>query len=646
MQKSTSRVRLLPSGREVEVPRGTSLPAAIEKSGLAFELPCGGEHRCGKCKVRVRPGTVPPTPHANLSREETDDGVRLACRLSVDEDLEVYVLPRFFALDDGPVLPEGEPQRLTEALSLRLKMPPADPLVRSIRLSVPAPSLSDQTSDAARLKRALERDAGRASEIAVPLDILQGMPKRLGKPGFPVEAALFQAGRTSEIVELAPARDRPTKLLGAAIDVGTTTIGVNLLDLETGRVVSHAAGFNDQIRFGDDVIARMVYAARPEGAEKLREAVLFSIRKLLAAATGAIPEAAACLIGAVGVAGNTVMTHLLLGLDTATIRNEPYVPVTNEYPRLPASELGLPALPRAPVLVTPTVSGYLGGDIVAGLLASGMHLTGDLTLYVDIGTNGEMVLGNREWMVGCACSAGPAFEGGSLRFGMRAVEGAIDHISYCEEKGGLQPHVIGENSPPRGICGSGMIDLLYQLYYNGLMNQKGKLDIEKGRKAVISGPEGNCCRLRGSGDRVEEPPVTVSEGEIENLIRTKGAVWAGIHTLLKNLSIRPADIAKVVIAGNFGRSLDIRHAIGIGMLPDIPADRYSYIGNGSLLGASLALLSRSLCEQAAAIARNITYMELAAVPGYMEEFVASLFIPHTDRSLFPSHQFLPSRTES
>jgi uncharacterized 2Fe-2S/4Fe-4S cluster protein (DUF4445 family) len=482
----------------------------------------------------------------------------------------------------------------------------------------------------------LSRKLGKAIEIAVPLALLQRLPKTLRESSFAVDIVLAETDSVCEVIDIVPASGQPVKWLAAAIDIGTTTIGLNLFDVKSSRLVSHAVGFNDQILFGDDVITRMVYASRPAGLEKLKKAVLSSINTLLETARKAVPGVEPHHVAALSIAGNTVMTHLLLGLDPATIRNEPYIPVTNEYPRVTARDLGIEAHPRAPVLLAPSVSGYLGGDITAGILAADLHASERPVLYVDIGTNGEMVLGNRDWMMGCACSAGPAFEGGSLRFGMRAVEGAIDHISFSKDRDELIPHTIG-NGTPRGICGSGMIDLLYQLYYNGFMNQKGTLDPQRASGALVEDSYGTSYAVwKGRGEN-EGAAITVSEPEIENLIRTKGAVWAGIHTLLKNLSVAPADLERVIIAGNFGRSLAIRHAIGIGMLPDVPAEKYTYIGNGSLLGASAALLSQGMQRELSEIARRLTYLELSATPGYMEEFVASLFIPHTDRSLFPSY---------
>jgi uncharacterized 2Fe-2S/4Fe-4S cluster protein (DUF4445 family) len=334
------------------------------------------------------------------------------------------------------------------------------------------------------------------------------------------------------------------------------------------------------------------------------------------------------------VAGNATMEHLFLGIEPRYIREEPYTPAVTRFPKLSAAEVGLGIMPHAPVLISPSVASYVGGDITAGLLAAGVHRDERLSLYVDLGTNGEVALGNRDWLTACACSAGPAFEGSGVRCGMRALPGAIDQVR-ADEKGNLVFRIIGGGSP-MGICGSGLIDLLATLRATDLIDARGKFnrDADPGRIRVI-GRRAELL-LVDAGETEGSGEIAIGETDLDNLIRTKGAIFAGILTLLKGVGLELSAIERVVIAGGFGRYLDVESAIRIGMLPDLPRDRYEYIGNGSLRGAGLALLSSQLRRELDEISRRITYFELSTWPGYMDEFMAALFLPHTNAELFPS----------
>ncbi|WP_334110050.1 ASKHA domain-containing protein, partial [Thermodesulfitimonas autotrophica] len=412
-------------------------------------------------------------------------------------------------------------------------------------------------------------------------------------------------------------------------------VAAELVDLSTGSVVATAGTYNRQAAFGDDVISRIIYATETAGGQAaLREAVTETVNGLvgeLLRLRGLNPED----VRAVVCAGNTTMVHLFLGIDPTYIRLEPYIPAVNMPPPVRAAELGLAAHPEAWVYCLPGVASYVGGDITAGIKVSGIAAAEPLSLFLDIGTNGEMVLGNQEWLMACACSAGPAFEGSGITCGMRAVSGAIETVRVLP--GGFEViyRTVG-GEKPLGICGSGLIDLLASLHQAGVIDRSGRFVPGQESPRVREGSEGLEFVLAWENETGTGREIFVTQADIQNLMRAKAAVFAGIRTLLANVGLPLEAVEKVFIAGGFGRFLNIRDAIAIGMLPDLPLERYTYIGNSSLRGARLALLSQAVWEEMKAIARRVTYVELSVGNRFMEEFMSALFLPHTDLSLFPS----------
>ena len=627
---STARVTFKPDATSAVVERGATLLDAAFAAGLLLDGSCGGRGICGRCAVTVVSGPVDALegPPAKV------DGHNLACRTVIGGNVTVEV-PAASRIEGLEILTGSdraigifEPSdasldRVPDVGRFRL-----DPLATSIPLTIPAPTIDDASSDLGALRRELRRSHG-IRELDVPLTLLRRLPGRIRDADRTVAAVVARHDGTHELLELADGREhRP--VFGLAIDIGTTTVVVHLVNLRTGEIAGSAGALNGQSAYGDDVISRIIHAAEPGGLEQLRSSVVNEINVLAGSLALAHHVDRHEVVAAV-VAGNTTMIHLFLGLPPDEIRRAPYVPVATSLPVLHAAELGLHIHGRAVVACMPGVGSYVGGDITADVLASGMDQRSELTMLIDAGTNGETVIGNRDFLVCCACSAGPAFEGGGTSCGMRAAKGAISRV---ELSAGGEPvwATIGD-ARPRGICGSGLIDLLAELLRAGTLDRSGSLrpgapgvrEAEGGLEMLVASPEVT------AGGRA----ITLSAADIETLLRSKAAVYAGAAVLARRLGVDMADIERVYVAGGFGTSLDVEKAMLVGLLPDMPVDRVSFIGNGSAAGARMALLSHEAWLRSAEIAERMTYRDLGADHSFMDEYVAALFLPHTDSRRFP-----------
>ena len=503
-----------------------------------------------------------------------------------------------------------------------------DGLIKQVRLAVDIPSLSDTASDWERLQRALLSFLD-VRPLQASLASLRDLGPALRCGDWQVVATLADAGDAWRLVRVDPSQQAPLAL-GLAIDLGTTTVVAELVETETGKLLASRMAYNAQRQFGADVTARMMHAEKTGGLNELHLAILNTINELLVALcteTGTEADAIAAIV----IAGNTIMMHLLLGLDPSSIRRDPYVPATTVFPILTAVEAGLNAHPGAPLYLFPAASGYVGGDVTAGLLATGIPDRDELSILVDIGTNGETVLGNRNFLLACSGSAGSAFEGCGLEWGMAAQPGAIDHV-WIENSHLNYRTVAGE--PPRGICGSGLIEALGAFLQADVINRSGKVNlIAPYTRRGETHPE---VILAPASETALRRDIALRQADIENLIRDKAALYAGSRILLANVELSFDDVSEILIAGNFGQSLEVDQAVRIGLLPDVPREQIHFIGNSSLAGARAALLSRQAWQRAREIASSITCLELTAEPRYFEEYTAALFLPHTDLSLFPS----------
>jgi len=633
------KVTFQPSGKTVMVPRGMSILDAAAKVGILIETPCGGQGRCGRCMVRVDQGGVSHRENIHLTQQQIEEGWVLSCVARAQGDLVVSV----------PAEAQREKGWAEEAPVPVSCDWPLYPGVRQLSLQIPAPSLADNATDLERLNRVFKEKWGIDATI-LDLSQLRELAKTLREGDWQLTATIEvrDHGNAARIIDISPGTRR-RRLLGVAVDIGTTNVVVDLVDMRSGRFLDRVSARNRQALRGEDVISRIIYSERAQGMEELHQLVIGTINELLneLVEKHRIDNADVCEMV---VAGNTTMTHLFLGLPPQYIRQEPYVPTANQFPVITARELGLAINPNAPVYCLPSIAAYVGGDISAGVLSSCLYQTDELTLFLDVGTNGELVLGNADWMATCACSAGPAFEGGGVRHGMRAIEGAIEDVRINSKT--LEPtlQVMGDVAP-HGICGSGMIAALAEMFLTGVIDRAGRINLEyvnatmgRASRARV-GEHGAEYVLVWAQDAGVQEDIVLTEVDINNLIRAKAAIYAGIAVMAKSLGIPLSDIKEVLIGGAFGRHINVEQAIQIGLLPDLPWDRFKYLGNTSARGAGMVLLSRHARSKAEEIAGRMTYLELIADNSFMNEFTAALFLPHTETDRFPSVEALMSQSK-
>jgi uncharacterized 2Fe-2S/4Fe-4S cluster protein (DUF4445 family) len=637
------KVTFLPAKKTAVVPEGTLLLDAAVQAGVLLDTPCGAQGRCGRCRVKVESGRVVQPDNPHLTSQQLAEGWVLSCIARVMGDVVLTV----------PAKKERERIAIeTVASRAAMSLPcewPHYPAVRRLFLKVPPPNLEDQSADWERLKLIFQKEHG-ISHLSLELPLLKQLPTILRESNWQVTATLHFPGDSAEarLIGLRPGRARGS-LPGVAVDIGTTNVVVDLVDLQTGRIIDQASTRNKQISCGEDVISRIVYSQRGRGREELQRLVVETINELLQELAQK-HKFAPTEIEEMVVAGNTIMTHFFLGLPARYIREEPYTPAAVYFPEIKAGELGLIINPLAPVYCVPSIAAYVGGDVTAGVLSSCLFQKEKLTLFLDVGTNGEIVLGNSEWMTSCACSAGPAFEGAGIRHGMRATTGAIEAVNINART--LEPSltVIG-NVPPLGICGSGMISAVAEMFLTGVIDRAGHIDVD-----YVQSKMGKKSRVRMGEHGVEYVLVWASASgtgedivltgvDINNLLRTKAAIYAGIAVMMRHVGVSFSDIEEVLIGGAFGQHINIEHAIQIGLLPDLPWDRFKYLGNTSVAGAYQVLLSkyaRAKCEE---IAGKITYLELIADTTFMDELTGALFLPHTNIDNFPSVKLLLDQIE-
>ncbi|MEN8140219.1 MAG: ASKHA domain-containing protein [Thermodesulfobacteriota bacterium] len=618
------KVTFQPSGQSVVVLAGTTVMAAAQELGLHINASCGGTGVCGKCQVEVS---------AETEAAGQATGLQLACGYEVQGDVTI-TLPGDTALV-GAIMARHRARARTYSIDELREAGIFHPPIEKYFLELPRPSAGDNMSDGARLTQALKSQYGR-HRVVVPLAILRKLRKVLRADDFRVTVTVALPVREEQgksfVMNVQPG-NWVERNFGLAFDLGTTTVHGQLIDLHSGKVLVEEGEYNRQMSYGEDVISRIIQAEKEDGLALMQQLAAKSINLLISRmlkATGIGREE----ISSLTLAANTTMTHLLLGLEPDNIRRAPYVPVSTLFAPLRAQDIGLELAAHAVALVYPAISSYVGGDIVAGVMGAGMHLTEKLSLFIDIGTNAEIVIGNRDWLVCAACSAGPAFEGGGIRHGMRAAAGAIVDFSLAPDS--LEPMVvtIGQ-AAPAGICGSGLLIVVAALFSRGVLDHRGKFNRDMAGARLREGSSGweYVLVLAGEAGIVED--IVITEVDIDNLIRTKAAIFAGVKTLIEEVGLATTDIEEVILAGGFGSFVDLDAAITIGLLPEMGAERVNYIGNGSLLGARMSGLSNHIRQDVLDVVGRMTSFELSEVPSYHEQYVASLFLPHTDMSLFP-----------
>lgn len=653
-------VLFLPAQRRAQVAAGVSLLEAAQACGVDIHVPCGGQGRCGRCAVVVQDGDgrVRRRSTVRLSAADIAAGYALACQSLVLGDLTVVVPAQ-----------EEIARHLVTAKHAAAVEPPAgytvaDQPLQALFLALEPPSLADQTDDWSRLQRALAGGYG-VTGLTADLSLLQRLGETLRAADWQVTAvveldAWDRPSGPPRLVDLLPGR-RTDALYAVAVDIGTTTVSLFLVDLMSGRVVARAADYNDQIRRGEDIISRIVYASRKAGntpgavnfanLHELQQLVVGTINRLIEQACRRA-EVEPQQIYKATVAGNPTMLHLFLGLPPEQIRLTPYIPAVNHAPSLPgaAPALGLAIHPQATVDCLPGVASYVGADITAGVLSSGLHRSEALRLFIDIGTNGEMVLGNADWLICCACSAGPAFEGAGVEHGMRATAGAIEEVWVNGATGEPTYRTVG-GLPPKGLCGSGLISLLAELFLAGVVDKRGHLatgwtgfgdrsSLGHPRSRVRQGEHGAEYVVAWAEETATGQDIVLTEVDIDNLLRTKAAIFAGFTSLAEAVGVPLDAVEEVLIGGAFGQHINVEKAVEIGLLPDLGMGegwaRFRFLGNTALSGAYLALVSRAMRQEVREIADKMTYLELSADNRFYEHFMSAMFLPHTDERLFPS----------
>ncbi|WP_300462248.1 ASKHA domain-containing protein [Desulfobacula sp.] len=633
----TYSVKFLPYNVSVEVDDKESLIRAAMDAGVHINASCGGGGVCGKCRVLIEEGMVEGGISEHLSREDQEKGYRLACMSEIVSDLVVRI----------PVESEIETSRLNvhagNRHTAKIMYSNIDelrkdgmfaPPVEKIYLELDSATVEDNQADVARIINylRLKHDEHR---LTMGLALIRKVSDILREGDFKVTVTIVRPVRKdgqNEIVNIEPfdTRDRNFAI---AVDIGTTTVFGQVLDLQTGEVLAQQGEFNSQISYGEDVISRIIFAEKADGLDILHQRVIDTINKIL----GMIIKKAGIgkhEVTTITLAGNSTMTQLLLKINPSYIRRDPYVPASIMYPPFHASEIGIDLADHTIALIFPGVSSYVGGDIIAGIMASGIYRTDKLTLYMDIGTNAEIAIGHKEWMVCTAASAGPAFEGGGVKFGMRAIKGAIEDFSINPET--YEPMIITVgNKKAKGICGSGLITLAAKLLETGVIDSRGRFNRTLGTP-----------RIRQTDDIWEyvivykentqiDRDIAITEPDLDNLIRAKGAMYGAVLTLLEEIGLTINDLERIILAGGFGSYVDLESAITIGLLPEIEPDKVTYLGNGSLLGCKINSLTNALRRDVAKVVNMMTNFELASTPSYMDHYMGALFMPHTNLDYFP-----------
>jgi uncharacterized 2Fe-2S/4Fe-4S cluster protein (DUF4445 family) len=631
----------------ITVQTGTLLTEAARLAGVEISQPCGGQGRCGRCMVQVQDGKIRRRSTLRLSSKDVELGFALACQAVVEGDVAVAVPPQ-----------EKVERRLsTDRTAAKVAVPAGyDYLqhqsIRRVNLTVSKPSMDDQSDDWSRLQTALRKEL----EGSGPLDPEDGpfqMPplrasltllRRLGRilreGDWQVTAILdipsWQNGQPeARLIALLPGHiPDPSPLWGVAIDIGTTTVSLWLVDLISGEVKLQTAEYNGQIARGEDVISRIIYASKNSGDEEMRNLVLKTINQLLERAVSRAKIEPTEIVKAT-VAGNSTMMHLLLGIPAESIRLMPFVTAVNSTPLTMAEEIGFAIHPEATVDCLPGVASYVGADISAGVLSSGMDDDEQVSLFLDIGTNGETVLGSTDWLVTCACSAGPAFEGAGVLHGMRATRGAIEEVWINSQSYEPNYRVIGDTKP-RGLCGSGLISLLAELFLNGILDKAGNFDVSVPSERIRRGEHGVEYVIAWAAESQQGQDIVITHVDVDNLLRAKAAIYAGFRVLADSVGYPLEAVEQVLIGGAFGKYINVEKAVEIGLLPDMPWEKFHFLGNTAVLGAYRALLDRRARLRISDIASRMTYIELSADNSFYDAFTSALFLPHTDLNLFPS----------
>lgn len=618
---------------------GDNLLEIARDTNVAIDAPCSGNASCGKCRVQLKSGELDSKKTLHISDEEYSGGWRLACVSKICADVTVLVpdiasayksrmkVADLSSKEEIAIFEKAKTSMELAGIELRNSLDVVD-------VFMDEPSLDDTMPDNERLTRALRRYLN-ISRVRIPYAVLKKLPGILRENHFKVKCVIRTTPNDMFVYDIFGA-DKEVVVAGLAVDIGTTTVSAVLLNMENGEILAKGSSGNGQIRYGADVINRIIEQQKPGGKRKLQDAVIKETINPMIHEMCREAKLSKNQIYRMCVASNTTMNHLFAGIDADPLRMEPYIPAFFKTNSLFASDVGIDINKDAHIIIAPNIGSYVGGDITAGTLVSMIWNRPEFSLFIDLGTNGELVFGNSDFMMSCACSAGPAFEGGDISCGMRATDGAIEACTIDKETMEPSYKVVGDpGTKPVGMCGSGIIDVISELFLNGIINPKGKF-VREGRRVRHDKYGMGSYVLAFEEESGSVKDVEITEVDIDNFMRAKGAIFSAIRTMLSSLDFDVSMIDDVYVAGGIGSGINMQNAVNIGMFPDIPLEKFHYIGNSSLSGAYAMLLSTKAEKKTYDLANNMTYMELSTVPTYMDEFVGACFLPHTDTTLFPS----------
>ena len=618
---------------------GESLLEVARKTNVAIDAPCSGNASCGKCRVKLIGGELESKKTRHISDEEYEAGWRLACVSTISADVEVLVPDIASAYRSRMKVADlSSPDEIKIFDDIKASIAEAGIELKNnlevTELSMDVPTLDDTMPDNERFTRSLKAATG-MDRVKLPYSVLKKLPDVLRTSDFHVKTVLRRTSKDIFVYDIFPASDEVV-VAGAAIDIGTTTVSAILINMLDGSILAKGSSGNGQIRYGADVINRIIESDKPGGKERLQKAVIDETINPLLHTMCCQAKITKRNIYRMCVAGNSTMNNLLMGINANPLRMEPYIPTFFKTNSLFAQDIGIDVNPDAHIIVAPNIGSYVGGDITAGAFVSMIWNKPEFSLFIDLGTNGEIVFGNSDFLMSCACSAGPAFEGGDISCGMRATDGAIEACTIDQETMEPALTIVGaEGTKPIGMCGSGIIDVISELFRCGIIDPKGKFVREGKRiKRDAYGMGSYVLAFENEADSVKD--VEITEVDIDNFIRAKGAIFSAIRTMLSYCDFDISMIENVYVAGGIGSGINMENAINIGMFPDVPIEMYHYIGNSSLAGAYAMLYSTESERKVYEVAQNMTYIELSAIPQYMDEFVGACFLPHTDLSLFPN----------
>ena len=618
---------------------GDNLLEVARSANVAIDAPCSGNGACGKCRVQLKSGELESKKTLHISDEEYQAGWRLSCCSKISADVNVLVpdiasayksrmkVADLSSKEEIAIFENAKSDIQLAGIELKNSLEVVDVLMD-------VPSLDDTMPDNERLTRALRKYLN-INRVRIPYVVLKKLPDVLRENNFAVKCVIRATSDDMYVYDIF-GKDEDVVIGGLAIDIGTTTVSAVLINMENGEILAKSSAGNGQIRFGADVINRIVESQKPGGQKKLQDAVIKETINPMIHEMCKSAKFPKDHIYRMCVASNTTMNHLFAGINADPLRTEPYIPAFFKTNSLFASDVGVDINKDAHIIMAPNIGSYVGGDITAGNLVSQIWNRPEFSLFIDLGTNGELVFGNSDFMMSCACSAGPAFEGGDISCGMRATDGAIEACTIDKETMEPTYKIVGDpGTKPVGLCGSGIIDVISELYICGIINPKGKF-IREGKRIKHDKYGMGSYILAFEEEAGSVKDVEITEVDIDNFIRAKGAIFSAIRTMLTSLDFDVSMIDDVYVAGGIGSGINMQNAVNIGMFPDIPIEKFHYIGNSSLTGAYLMLLSTPAEKKTYELAANMTYMELSTVPIYMDEFVGACFIPHTDTSMFPT----------